>query len=314
MRILRHHHDVPDAAKGAVVALGNFDGVHVGHRALIGEAARVAHERNAPLAAIVFEPYPREFFQPNGEPFRLTPFRDKARLLSELGIDWLFVLEFDRTMANLPAQDFVMDVLVRDLVVSHVVIGSDFLFGKGRAGDPAVLSHMGEMEGFGVTVFHPVAQADGAGKVSSTHIREALKAGQPEAAAKMLGHWWGVEGHVAHGDERGRTLGYPTANLSLDHYLQPKHGIYAVRAYIEGEESHGGVASFGTRPMYTLEKPQLEVHLFDFSGDLYGKLLRVDFVAYLRGEQVFADAEALVAQMNKDSAEAKRILAVNPVA
>lgn len=308
MRILRHLHDVPPQAQGAVVALGNFDGVHIGHRALIGEAARVARESGAPLAAIVFEPYPREFFQPNAEPFRLTPFRDKARLLAELGIDWVFVIEFDRAMAAMPAQDFVLNVLVRDLAVSHVVIGSDFLFGKGRAGDPTVLAYMGEMEGFGVTVFNPVIEADGAGKISSTHIREALTYGRPDAAAKMLGHWWSVEGHVAHGDERGRTLGYPTANLSLDHYLHPKHGIYAVRAHTDDGSAHDGVASFGTRPMYVLQKPQLEVHLFDFSGDLYGRLLRVEFVAYLRGEQVFADADALVAQMNRDSTEARAVL------
>ena len=308
MRILRHHHDVPDAAKGAVVALGNFDGVHIGHRALIAEAARIAHEKGAPLAVMVFEPYPREFFQPNAEPFRLTPFRDKARLLSEIGADWLIVIEFDRAMAMMAAQDFVMNVLVRDLAVAHVVIGSDFLFGKGRAGDATVLAYMGEMEGFGVTVFTPVIQADGAGKVSSTRIREALKDGKPDEAAVLLGHSWTAEGHVAHGDKRGRTLGFPTANLSLEHYLQPKHGVYAVRVHIEGEGTHGGVASFGLRPMYALEKPLLEVFLFDFAGDLYGKLLRVEFSRVLRGEQAFADADALVAQMKKDTEEAKTIL------
>jgi len=313
MKILRHHRDLPAEAKGAVIALGNFDGVHRGHRALIAKAGRIAREKNASLAVVVFEPYPREFFQPQAEPFRLTPFRAKARLLGELGIDWLIVIEFNAEMAARSPQDFVLDVLVGDLGIVHVVVGEDFVFGKGRAGDAAVLAYMGEMEGFGVTVFAPVGQHDGAAKISSTRIRAALKEGRPEEAANLLGHWWSVEGHVARGDGRGRGLGFPTANISLEGSLHPAHGIYAVRATIEGGATCGGVASFGTRPMFTLEKPLLEVHLFDFTGDLYGKLLRVEFLRFLRGEQKFDNAETLKEQMERDAAEARNTLAQNPL-
>lgn len=325
MRILRHHRDLPDEARGAVVALGNFDGVHRGHRALIDEACRIAYRKGVPLAVVVFEPYPREFFKPHAEPFRLTPFRMKARLLSELGIDWLIVIEFNAAMAARLPQDFVLDVLKGDLGAAHVVVGADFVFGKGRAGDATLLAYMGEMEDFGVTVFAPVAQAGGVGKISSTRIRAALKEGRPEEAAELLAHWWSVEGHVAHGDGRGRGLGFPTANVSLEGYLHPAHGIYAVRAYTEASSSeavgqnknlggaaHDGVASFGLRPMFALEKPLLEVHLFDFSGDLYGKILRVEFIRFLRGERDFADIEALKTQMNKDAEEARGILAKTP--
>jgi riboflavin kinase/FMN adenylyltransferase len=317
MRILRHHHDIPAIAKGAVVALGNFDGVHRGHRALIDQACRIAHRKGVKLAVVVFEPYPREFFRPDDEPFRLTKFRDKARLLGELHVDWLVVVEFDAVMARRSPQDFVVDVLGRDLGAECVVVGRDFRFGRGRAGDATMLAYMGEMEGFDVVTVDPVVPDGGEGKISSTRIREALKQGRPDEAARLLGHWWSVEGHVAQGDQRGRTLGFPTANVSMDGYLQPRHGIYAVRVHVEPSGAaqpnqaaavYGGVASFGLRPMYALEKPLLEAHLFDFEGDLYGKIVRIELVRYLRGEQTFADEAALVAQMKKDAEEARGIL------
>src|SRR5579871_2902326 len=209
MRVLRHYQNPPPDAKGAVVALGNFDGVHRGHQALIAEAAHIAKETSRPLAALVFEPYPREFFRPNDEPFRLTTFRTKAQLLAKQGIDFVIVLNFDAQMAGKLAQDFVMDVLVQELAVSHVVVGEDFRFGKGRGGDVTVLGYMGAMEGFGVSVFGAVVA--GSEKISSTKVRAALKAGKPGEAARLLGHWWTVEGHVAHGEKRGRALGFPTA-------------------------------------------------------------------------------------------------------
>ena len=291
-----------------MLALGNFDGVHRGHRALIGEARRIAKETGRRLAALVFEPYPREFFRPDDEPFRLTPFRAKARLLSELGVEFLIVLGFDAEMAGKLAQDFVMEVLVRELEVTHVVVGEDFRFGKGRGGDVAVLGYMGEMEGFGVTVFKAVVE--NGEKISSTKVRAALKAGRPEEAARLLGHWWTVEGHVAPGDRRGRVLGYPTANLKLEHTLQPVFGVYAVRVRpASGEQVYDGVANFGLRPMFALAAPLMEVHLFDFSGELYGEVLTVELIAYLRGEENFADLEALKTQIAKDCEAARRVLA-----
>ena len=307
MRILRHYRDPPADAKGAVVALGNFDGVHLGHRALLLEAKRLAAEQKRPFAALVFEPYPREFFRPTDEPFRLTPFRAKARLLSELGVDHLIVLTFDSQMSSMQAQDFVLDVLVKELAVAHVVIGKDFRFGKGRAGDAAVLGYMGEMEGFGVTVISPVF-AEGSVKISSSDIRVALKAGRPDEAARLLGHWWRVEGHVAQGEKRGREIGFPTANLKLEHTLNPAFGIYAVRAHLPDGRVFDGAASFGIRPTFTLESPLLEVHLFGFSGDLYGALIAVEFIAWLRPEKKFETVDALKTQIAADCDEAKRIL------
>jgi riboflavin kinase/FMN adenylyltransferase len=312
VKIFRHHQDVTDAYKGAVVAVGNFDGVHLGHQALIGEARRMAQERGAPLGVMAFEPHPQEFFRPSPESFRLTPFHAKARLIAGLGVDVLYALKFDADMAAKPAQDFVTDVLVDALAAGAVVIGRDFQFGKGRAGNVAMLAYMGEMEGFGVTVFDPVI-AHGVDKISSTEIRDALKTGRPEIAARLLGHAWAVEGIVQHGDKRGRTIGYPTANMRLDDCLKPAFGIYAVRAHVLDNdkvvETHGGVASFGIRPMFETPVPLLETYLFDFAGDLYGKHLSVELVAYLRPEAKFDSLDALIAQMSADSEKARQLLA-----
>ena len=294
------------------MALGNFDGVHRGHRALLSDAARQARERDKPFAALVFEPYPREFFRPDAEPFRLTPFRAKARLLAELGLDWLIVLQFDAALATMPAQDFVMDILVNELFIAHVVVGEDFRFGKGRAGDATVLAYMGEMEGFGVTVFPPLAAGPDT-KISSSRIRAALKEGSPEEAARLLGHWWSIEGHVASGDKRGRTLGFPTANLTLEGTLQPAFGVYAVRAYV-GEKRYEGMANFGRRPTFAVATPLFEAHLFDFDGDLYGQLLRVELLAYLRPEIRFDNSDALKSQLTADAETAKKILAARDTA
>ena len=311
MRIFRHYADVPDAYKGAVVAVGNFDGVHRGHRALIGEAKRMADERGAPLGVMAFEPHPQEFFRPSPESFRLTPFRAKARLIAELGTDILYALAFDAEMAAKRAQEFVQDVLVDGLAIGAVVVGADFQFGKGRAGDATLLSYMGEMEGFGVTLFDPVLAEDGE-KISSTEIRDALKAGRPDEATRLLGHYWSVEARVEHGDKRGRTIGFPTANMKLDDCLKPAFGIYAVRARIIEDDSvvstHDGVASFGIRPMYEVDTPLLETYLFDFDGDLYGKHMAVDLIAYLRPEAKLETLEALKAQIAMDSEAAMKVL------
>lgn len=308
MRILRHYRDVPAGGRGTIAALGNFDGVHLGHRALLKEAARLAQKEGALFAVFVFEPYPREFFRPDGDPFRLTPFRAKARLLEEIGADVLLVFPFDAALAGMPSENFVLNVLVEELGIKHVVVGEDFRYGKGRAGDATTLSYMGEMEGFGVTIFPHLTDGQGT-KISSSRIRDALHDGRPDEAARLLGHWWSVEAHVAEGDKRGRTLGFPTANLELDGTLSPAFGVYAVRAYIRGlGQPHDGVANFGIRPTFDKRSPLLEVHLFDFVGDLYGQLLRVELVSYLRPEVKFDGLEALKSQLAADRDAAKAIL------
>lgn len=312
MRIFRHIADVPDRFKSAVVAIGNFDGVHLGHRALITEARRHSCERAAPLAVLTFEPYPREYFQPGGEPFRLTSFRVKAQRVASLGVDAMYALPFDAELAHKSAPDFALDVLVNGLEVGCVVVGSDFRFGSGRHGDTTMLSYIGEMEGFGVEVLDTVNAPRG-GKISSTGIRTALREGRPEEAAILLGRPFAIEGRVERGDERGRTLGFPTANLHLDGYVRPAFGIYAVRAFVfENDEvvaRYEGVANLGIRPMFKTPEPLLEAFLFDFSGDLYGRHMSVDLVSYLRPEMKFASVDELKVQMAKDTERAKEALA-----
>ncbi|MEI7790269.1 MAG: bifunctional riboflavin kinase/FAD synthetase [Alphaproteobacteria bacterium] len=322
MRIFRHYADVPPALRGAVVAIGNFDGVHRGHRALIAEAKMQAEARRSPLAVLSFEPHPQEFFKqlrsdggqaPGGSDcFRLTPLRAKARLLADLGVDALFALNFDADMARRTPQDFVLNVLVEGLGISGAVVGHDFEFGQKRAGNLATLSYMGEMEGFTVTAFDTVT-ASGDEKISSTLIRKQLREARPEEAARLLGHPWAVEARVEHGDARGRTMGFPTANMHLGHCLAPAFGVYAVRVNIlEGDRTvarHDGVANFGIRPMYQVNVPLLETHLFDFDGDLYGKYLSVELIQYIRPEAKFSGLDALIAQIGADAAKAREILA-----
>jgi riboflavin kinase/FMN adenylyltransferase len=310
MRIFRHFGDVPPALKGAVVAIGNFDGVHKGHQALIAAARAEAKTRGAPLAVLAFEPHPQEFFRPRPDSIRLTPLRMKARLLAELGVDALFALPFDADMARMSPEGFVQDVLLGGLGASGVVVGPDFQFGKGRAGKFSTLQEMGAARGFSVTCFDMITT--GQVKISSTRIREALKAARPEEAARLLGHWWAVEARVEHGDGRGRTMGFPTANMHLGHCLAPAFGVYAVRVTIMDNENpvgrYDGVANFGIRPMYQTPVPLMEAHLFDFNGDLYGKHLTVELISYIRPEAKFDGLPALIAQIGRDAAKAREIL------
>ncbi len=314
MRIFRHFDDVPPALKGAVVAIGNFDGVHRGHQALIAEARKEAEARKSPLAVLAFEPHPQEFFRPRPDSIRLTPLRMKARLLAELGVDVMFALPFDAEMAARSAPRFVEDVLLGGIGASGVVVGPDFEFGKGRSGNVTTLGYMGEMEGFSVHVFEMVTN-DG-NKISSTRIRESLAAAKPEEAASLLGRWWAVEARVEHGDGRGRTMGFPTANMHLGHCFAPAFGVYAVRVTVMDNEKEvarrDGVANFGIRPMYQIKVPLMEAHLFDFDGDLYGKYLMVELIAYIRPEAKFDGLPALIAQIGQDAARARQILAVTP--
>jgi riboflavin kinase/FMN adenylyltransferase len=325
LRIFRHYNDVPPGLRGSVVAIGNFDGVHRGHRALIAEAKLQAEARKAPLTVLSFEPHPQEYFrqlrQEGGlapaepESFRLTPLRAKARLLADLGVDALFALPFDGEMARRSPQDFVQSVLLDALSISGVVVGHDFEFGKGRAGNLTLLSYMGEMEGFTVTAFDTVT-ASGDEKISSTLIRQLLKTAKPQEAARLLGHWWAVEARVEHGDARGRTMGFPTANMHLGHCLAPAFGVYAVRVNILDNDKvvarHDGVANFGIRPMYKVQVPLMETHLFDFDGDLYGMYLSVELISWIRPEAKFPSLDALIAQIAADAAKAREILAKTP--
>lgn len=302
MQIFRHYENLPTAARGATVAIGNFDGVHLGHQALLKHAKTLSDK----LGVLVFEPHPQEFFKPGGERFRLTPFRAKARLLERFGVDALYALHFDAAFAALSAEDFVTKVLAQGLGVKHIVVGQDFQFGKGRAGNIEFLKTRGREQGFAVSTFDLVGAGPQA-KISSTRIREALRDGKPDVAASLLGHAWTVEGRVEQGDKRGRTIGFPTANVSLEGYLEPALGVYAVRVEIAGK-SYNGVANFGRRPTFDKKDVLLEVHIFDFEGDIYGQQIVVAFVAYLRPEQKFAGLDALKAQIAKDSERARTIL------
>jgi len=312
LRIFRHFEDVPETCRGAVVAIGNFDGVHRGHRALIAEARKQADAKGVPLAVLSFEPHPQEFFRPSPDCFRLTPLRTKARLLADLGVDVLFALPFDADMARRSPQDFVETILVKDIGIKGVVVGHDFEFGQKRAGNLNTLRTLGEQHGFSVTAFDTVT-ASGDEKISSTLIRQLLKEAKPEQAARLLGHPWMIEARVEHGDARGRTMGFPTANMHLHHCLAPAYGVYAVRvAILEGDHAvsrHDGVANFGIRPMYQVNVPLLETHLFDFDGDLYGKYLSVELIRYIRPEAKFPSLQDLIAQIAADAAQARTILA-----
>jgi riboflavin kinase / FMN adenylyltransferase len=322
MKIFRHYDEVPPALRGAVVAIGNFDGVHLGHQALIAEARAQAQARGAPLAVLSFEPHPQEYFRalrqetaPAGpDCFRLTPLRQKARLLADLGVDALFALNFDGDMARRSPQEFVETVLLEGLGICGAVVGHDFEFGKGRAGNLAVLAYMGEMEGFSVTAFDTVTV--GEDKISSTRVRQLLKDAHPEDAARLLGRFWAVEARVEHGDARGREMGFPTANMHLGHCLAPAYGVYAVRVNILDNDRivarHDGVANFGVRPMYKVEVPLMETHLFDFDGDLYGKYLSVELVRYIRPEAKFSGLDTLIAQIGRDAQTARLWLSALP--
>jgi riboflavin kinase/FMN adenylyltransferase len=294
-------------AKG-VYAIGNFDGAHLGHAAVIARSKKLAAELGAPAAALTFEPHPADFFAGQPVVFRLTSQPIKARALEDLGLDGIVVLSFDGELAGLTAEEFVRKILVERLDVRAVVVGWDFHFGKARGGSPRFLVEAGARHGFRVEVIEKVeAGSAGAPAISSTAIRRALESGDVKAAAKLLGRPYTIEGVVIAGQKLGRTLGIPTANIALPPTNRLAHGIYAVRASVEGK-CFDGVASFGTRPTVDNGAPLLEVFLFDFSGDLYGKTMEVAFEAYLRPELKFDGLEALKAQMEDDVVKAKAAL------
>ncbi len=309
MRVFRHYQTIPPDARGAVVAIGNFDGVHLGHRAVIGEAGAIAQATQRPWGVLTFEPHPRAFFQPDSPPFRLTPFHAKARLMFGLGVDSIFVQRFDKTFSSLSAEAFIEDVLVGGIGARHVVAGYDFVFGRGRGGSCEMLLAFGQRLGFDFTAVR--AQIDArATAYSSTGIRECLRAGDPRGAAAILGRPFQIEGRVIQGDRRGRTIGFPTANLALGTYLRPAFGVYAVEVRLNGDERPPvkGVANLGRRPTVGGETDLLEVNLFDFEGDLYGSRLGVSLIDYLRPEKKFDGIDQLKAQIAADADHARRIL------
>lgn len=305
MAVYADYRNLPDRAKGHAIALGNFDGLHPGHMAVI-EAARKA---GGPLGVATFEPPPRAFFRPNDPPFRLMrPERRNAKLLAS-GADAIFELPFNADMAGMTDEDFARKVLSEGLGAAHVAVGFDFRFGRGRMGDAARLSSLGRALGFGVTIVEEV-ESPGGEKASSTAIRQALHAGEPDLAARMLGHAWVADGIVENGEKRGRTIGFPTANLHLGDLLHPRHGVYAVRVRIARSGPwKDGVANFGRTPTTGLRDPLLETFIFDFEGDLYGKWLEVALIAWLRPELKFECMDDMIVQMHSDVETARRTLA-----
>jgi riboflavin kinase/FMN adenylyltransferase len=316
LRIIRHPGSSAPYRRGAVLAIGNFDGLHKGHAALIGRAAALARDSDAPTAVLTFEPHPRNVFVPGCEPFRLTPFRVKEREIGRLGVDFLFIQHFDAEFAQQSAESFIDDVIVHAVGASQVVVGHDCTFGNRRRGTPDMLREHGAAAGFGVTVVEPVRGADAV--YSSTHIRELLKAGRPREAAAQLGRFWEIDGRVALGDQRGRTIGFPTANLGLGEYLRPALGVYAVTVSGDGPDDPldgmtiDGVANIGLRPTVGGLVPRLEAHLFDISRDLYGRHLRVALVDFIRPERKFASFDELKDQIATDALKAREILAKEP--
>ena len=311
MRIVRHWQSTPADARGAVVAIGNFDGVHLGHRAVIEEGRRIARALGAPLAVLTFEPHPRQVLAAPEEPFRLTPFRVKARHLDTLGVEFLYVARFDRAFAAREPASFVADVVAAGIGARHVVVGHDFAFGRGRAGTVKLLNEVGGSLGVGVTSI----EAAGTGTTihSASRARRLLADGEVAALPEVLGRYWEIDGHVVTGDRRGRTIGFPTANLRCAGILHPARGVYALWAQPDGDEHwYPAVANLGRRPTFDKTEDLLEVHIFDYAADIYGRRLRAAFADRVRPERRFDGIEALKAQIADDCDTARAILARLP--
>jgi riboflavin kinase/FMN adenylyltransferase len=310
MRIIRDYHYVEAEDRGASAAIGNFDGVHIGHQSVIALARSAGDKIDAPLGVMTFEPHPRQYFAPQTPSFRLMSAEARASRLAKLGVERLYELNFNAALSALTPREFAQQVIADGLGLRHIVVGADFCFGKDRAGTVTLLQKYGAKMGFGVTIA-PLLE-NTAGQVSSTSIRQALGAGHPREAALQLGHWHHIEGPVIGGEQRGRELGYPTANMSIDGLHPPKFGVYAVLVEVQDGPhagSYHGAASLGVRPMFGVNTANLETFIFDFSGDLYGVTLSVALVDFLRSELKFAGLEPLITQMAADCASARSILA-----
>ncbi|MBR0553268.1 bifunctional riboflavin kinase/FAD synthetase [Stakelama marina] len=297
---------VPPELRGGVVALGNFDGFHVGHQAVVGRAIRWAKDEGRPAIVATFDPHPVRYFRPDTPPFRLTTLDQRQRLFGAAGADAMLVFHFDAALAGLPAREFARQRLAELIGAAGVVTGEDFTFGKGRDGNVEILRALGEEMGFGVATVSPVA--DSADTVSSSRIRDLLKAGRPRDAAELLTRPFAIEGEVEPGAKLGRELGYPTANIRLGTYLRPKFGIYAVRGHLPDGSMLDGAANLGIRPSFEPPVELLEPYFFDFSGDLYGQRIEVELIEYLREEAKFDDLDALKRQMAEDCQRAREIL------
>jgi len=307
MQTYTGHIDLPESGRGAVIAIGNFDGVHKGHRVVIDQVRQLAETLDAPLAVALFQPHPRSFFAPGARSFRLMSKNRRNETLAKLGVSRVYELAFDADMARMSPETFVDRVLHKGLGVRGIVTGEDFRFGADRAGAISDLEALGQARGI-ETAFAPL-KGNGADKISSTRIRKAIHDGDMMAARELLGQSWSVEGVVIKGDQRGRTIGFPTANLDMADFARPAYGVYAVQISIEGEnDKRPGVANIGKRPTVDGETELLEIHLLEFDGDLYGQSLSVEFHAYLRAEQRFDGLDALKAQIQKDVQSARRVL------
>ena len=309
-----HRHKTLDVLaadhRGAAVALGNFDGVHLGHQSVIALARAAAAELNTALGVITFEPHPRSFFAPDGPAFRLMNAETRAHRLLKMGVEQLYELPFDGYLAGQTAEAFVADILQGALGIKHLVVGADFRFGKGRTGDIALLQNLGPQHGFGVTIA-PLISDKGV-DMSSTAIRKALSDGRPADAERMLGHWHRIDGKVVKGDQRGRDLGFPTANLKLDGLHLPRFGVYAVRFDVLDGPNMGnylGAASLGERPTFGINAPNIETYVLDFEGDLYGAEVSVALVEFLRPEEKYDDIDALVRQIEADVLDVRQVFA-----
>ena len=299
---------IPDALRGSIVALGNFDGFHLGHQAVVGRAiARGFHERR-PVIVATFDPHPVKFFKPDAPPFRLTTLDQREALFAHAGADAMLVFHFDKALCVTSAEDFVSDVLAKQIGAAGVITGDDFTFGRGRKGDVAALKELGAANGIAAEAVDALPM--GGQKISSGRIREALAAGDIPTATHLLSRDFAVEGVVQRGDARGRELGYPTANLELGDYQRPRYGIYAVRVTLDDGSEHPGVASLGVRPTFEPPRELLEAYLFGFDGDLYGRKIAVALHAFIREERKFDDVDALVSQMREDEAAARTLLAL----
>ena len=297
---------IPERYRGGIVALGNFDGFHIGHQAVVGRAVDRARAEGRPALVATFDPHPVRYFKPDVPPFRLTTLSQRKRLFAAAGADAMLVFRFDAELAATSAEDFVRILLAERTGAAGVVTGEDFTFGKGRGGNISVLRELAAIHKMSVDAVGPVA--DGSEPVSSSRIRDALRAGDCVTAARLMTRPFAIEGIVEHGDKRGRQLGYPTANLSLGKYLRPRFGIYAVRGHLPGGETVGGVANIGVRPMFDPPKELLEPYFFDWFGDLYGQCIEVELIAHLRDEQRFDSLDALKVQMKADEVAARSIV------
>jgi riboflavin kinase/FMN adenylyltransferase len=299
---------IPDDLKGSIVALGNFDGFHLGHQAVVGRAVQRAFHERRPVIVATFDPHPVRFFKPDLPPFRLTTLDQRERLFAHAGADAMLVFEFGPKLAAMDAEEFVAEVLAKQIGAAGVVTGDDFTFGKGRTGDIQLLKSLGTQHGV-IAEAVPQVLVDGV-RVSSGRIREALIAGDSGTATRLLSRDYAIEGVVQNGDARGRELGYPTANLVLADYQRPRYGIYAVRVRLDDGSEHPGVANLGVRPTFDPPQELLETHLLDYSGDLYGQRMEVALHAFIRPEQKFESINALVAEMRRDEAAARKLLAL----